>query len=345
MHAWRAGALLSIAFAIAAGCSVVTSYDGYVADGPAAKRFPSRPPSATGKSTPDLYGAMSKLEFFAEQQLGYDLDNLCTTDDLTSRPCTNAKAANQADPERCIDNSAGLILGGLYPDSANARLLDSIRHGRNGLLLRVSGWDGTPNDSSVQVALFNVVGLEGDEEGGSPATFKGADRFIVERESIDNEEEVIPKFTSPSAYVADGVLVAPLDLFRFRIEVPNAQGTAVVVAIPLYVATLVGKVQREGATGLRMTRAQLVGRLPVAEVFKQISGIGICRNSPNFAGTRERACAALDITLDPGARRNVACDALSFAMQFDIGPAQRGGIASSPGVPSVCGDEPIETCK
>lgn len=347
--AWRAVALIGAGVALVAGCSIVTSYDGYVHEGPEARRFPGRPPPSGAKSGPELLGAMSSLRFLDRGDagtLGYDLDGLCTTSSLDTRACTNAKAVDQTDLQgRCIDNAAGAILGNLYPPSADERLLESLRHGRNGVLIRVSDWDGTPNDSSVKVALFNVVGVEGDQDGGAPATFKGQDRFIIDKDSVYNEEDVVPKFVAPAAYVAEGVLVAPLDTFVFRIEVPNAQGTASVVFIPLSAATFIGAIARVGASGLRMNAAQLVGRLPVVQLFKQISGIGVCRDSRDFEGIKAQTCAALDLPLDPAARRSAPCDALSFAMGFSISPAQLGALASSPGVPSVCGEEPDETCR
>lgn len=348
-QAWRAGATVLVLVALAAGCSLVTSYDGYVREGPAAKTIPDRPNIPTTRGGTNLVGATSSLRFLDQPDasvLGYDLDETCTTADLATRPCTNGKAIDQTDLQgRCIDNAAGAILSGLYPPAANARLQDALRHGRFGLLLDVADWDGTANDSAVKVVFLNVVGLEGDQDGGGGATYKGSDRFVIDRDSFFNEEELVPTYSTTKAYVVDGMLVAPIDAFSFRIEVPNAQGTASVVSIPLSKATLIGRIQRDGTAGLRMNDAQLVGRLAVADVFKQISGIGLCRSSPNYQGIKAQTCAALDLPLDPNARRSATCDALSFAMGFSIGPALRGGVGSSPGVPSICGEEPADTCK
>lgn len=343
--------LLGAGLVIAAGCSLVTSYDGFSgATAPTCgKRVPDRPAtSANGKNGGDLIGALTLVRFLDPPDaspLGFDLDKLCTCPD--KRACNNPKAADQQCdvPNLGIDNAAGSILNLLFPPQADAQLQESLRHGRNGIVVRVQGWDGSPDDADVSVAVFNVVGLKGDEDGGAPAKFEGNDEFIVDDDSLLNVMTFGPRYFDTSAYVTKGVLVASLD-YDFRIEVPNALDASSVVFIPLRSARLVGKIEKVGTSGLALTNAQFVGRLPVESIFAQVSGIGLCRDAGIFTQIKASTCAALDLPLKPVSDgKNVGCDALSFAIGVRVAAARIGGHAAKPGAPSPCGEEPVERCQ
>ncbi|MDB4936517.1 MAG: hypothetical protein JWP87_3489 [Labilithrix sp.] len=345
-----AGVLIGTAFALAAGCSVVTSYDGFTPEGPpCGKRVPDRPGAGTGgPGGGNLFGALSAVRFLeppGAPPLGYDLDKLCTCPDR--RACKNPKAVDQQCdvPGTGIDNAAGGILNVLFPPQADALLQSSLRHGKKGIMIRVQGWDGSANDSDVSVSVFNIVGLKGDEEGGAPATFDGgADEFIVDDASLLNAMDLGSRYFDTSAYVTNGLLVAALD-YDFRLEVPTGDAAAVVF-VPLRAARLVGKIERVGTTGLRMSNAQLVGRVPIAEIFAQLAAIGLCQNNPMYPTVKASTCAALDLPAKPANDgKDVGCDALSIAIGITAGPAKIGGHAPSAGAQSPCGDQPVERCQ
>ena len=348
--AW-AGALAAAVLALAAGCSLFTSYDGFTADGTVCgKRVPDRPSAAMGGQGGEIVGAMSELRFIAAEDaapLGFDLDTLCTCPG--KRACTNASAADQQCdvPNTGIDNAGGLILSVLFPAQLNSRLQGSLRAGVNGLVVRVQGWDGTPNDADLKVSLYNVVGLKGSDGGDPLARFDGNDELIVDDSSLLTTADLGPKYFDTSAYVAGGVLVAAFD-FDFRLAVPNLTDAAAppsAVEVPLRTARLVGTIERVGASGLRMGDAQLVGRLPADRIFAQLSRIGLCQNSADFAKIKGSTCASLDLPTSPSQDgRNVACDALSFAIGLKISPARLGGHAAPAPAPAPCGDEAPQRC-
>jgi len=119
------------------------------------------------------------------------------------------------------------------------------------------------------------------------------------------------------------------------------------VFIPLRFAHLVGKVSRSGAAGLRLTDGQLVGRLPMADVFAQVANIGLCQTDPPFADIKKRTCAAFDLPAQPvggSGRSTQPCTALSFAVGVTVGPAKLGGSAKAPGPATRCGQEPAVRC-
>jgi hypothetical protein len=348
--ACAAGALIGTALALAAGCSLVTSYDGFTPEGPTCgKRVPDRPGATGGAAGGNLFGAMTAVRFLepaGAPPLGYDLDKLCTCPDR--RACKNPKAVDQQCdvPGTGIDNAAGGILNVLFPPQADALLQDTLRHGRSGIMIRVQGWDGSPDDSDVSVSVFNIVGLKGDEDGGAPATFDGGnDEFIVDDASLLNAMNLGSRYFDTSAYVSNGMLVASLD-YDFRLSVPTTPDASAVVFVPLRVARLVGKIERVGTEGLRMTNAQLVGRVPVADIFAQLANIGLCRDNPMFPTVKASTCAALDLPAKPANDgRDVGCDALSIAISITAGPAKIGGHAAAAGAQSPCGEQTPETCQ
>jgi hypothetical protein len=348
---WRAGVVIAAGLAITAGCSLVTSYDGFAPDGPTCgKRVPDRPSAAKGAPGGELVGAMTKLQFLslpAGPPLGYDLDKLCTCP--AKRACNNTKATDQQCdvPNTGIDNAAGAILNVLYPPQADALLQGSLKQGVNGLIVRVQGWDGTADDADVNVSIYNVAGLKAAADGGALATFDGNDEFLVDEASLLNIDDLGSKFFDTSAYVAKGVLVASFD-YDLRLQVPNQLDAAAppsVVAIPLTSARLVGKIEKVGTNGLRMSDAQLVGRIPLDRIFTQLGNIGICSDNPVFGQVKKSTCAALDLPVNPNQDgKNVACDALSFAIGTTIGPAKLGGHAAVAAGVSPCTDTTPQSC-
>jgi hypothetical protein len=348
---WRAGVVSVAGLAIAAGCSLVTSYDGFVPEGPPAcrNRVPEPVPGARNGTGGVRIGTMSELRFLGRKDggaLGFDLDKRCTCP--APRGCSNTVGAGTCDPEG-IDNAANKILGGLYPPEADKAgpLQDSIRYGKNGMLVQVKGWDGKNDDADVQVSVYNVAGLKNAADGG--ARFDGQDEILVDFNSLLVPAELGSNYRSLSAFVANGVLVASFSEFPLRLEVPNQVNPSAApsaAAISLQAAYLIGKITPAEADGLRMPDAQLVGRIARDKIFEQISKIGRCRNDIAFPNIKQETCKALDVPLRPSQdRRDVPCDALSFAIGLTIEPAKLSGyvVVPEPGL-GPCGVEPPVAC-
>ena len=349
---WKAGVVSAFVLAVAAGCSLVTSYEGFAsADGcPAAKRIPATPTNRASGSGDERIGAMSALHFLSPEgttPLGYDLDNLCTCP--AKRACSNPKATNnQCDVGNTgIDSAAGELLNSLFPPQYDALLQQALKLGLNGLVVRVQGWDGSADDGDVAVSVYNVVGVKG-AEGGAGANFDGNDEFVVDDRSILAGSYPGSLYTDTSAFVSKGILVASFD-FDFRLAVPNIQDAAVapgVAEIPFTSAHLVGKIEKVGTAGLRMVDAQMVGRLPVDRIFSQLPHVGLCGDSALFAQVKNKACEVLDLPTSPASDgKNVPCDALSFALGATISPAKLGGHGPAPPSTSPCPELVGVTCQ
>ena len=333
----RAGIVAGVGLASVAGCSIITSYDGFYGIMAACgNRIPDRPAPGTGGAGGELVGVTTALSFLSPDDAapyGFDLDDLCSCPDKLG--CVNTHATeSQCDLPKGIDNAAGKALNNLFPSTADGRLQAGLDAGSFGMVVRVIGWDGTSDDDAVQVSLYNVADL-------------AAGAYDVDDDSLLNPQDLGSKYFDTSAYVTGGVLVASFD-FDFRLEVPNGSDAADVtsiVKIPLTTAHLVGKIERSGASGLRMGNAQLVGRIPASRIFTELSALGLCSNQPSFATIKNTTCATLDLPTNPAQDgTNATCDALSFAMGVVIGPATLGSHKPAATAPNPCGVEPTVTC-
>lgn len=348
----QALALALVAAAIPAGCSLVTGYDGFAATGtvvkPACgKSRPERPLAATGGGDRALTGTMKLIRFQElpnAPPLGYNIDKLCTCPDKKACRSRGVDDACDLPIGSGIDNAAGQILRFLYPPGSAQTLTDSLKRGRNGMVVQIQNYNGLKDDPDVSVALYNVVGVNGKADGTGLAKFDGDDEMIVDDKSLVINT-MGPQYQTNSAWVAGGVLVAEL-AFDLRLEVPNALIDASSVAfVPFKSATLIGKITIVGGTGLEMEDAQLVGRIAEPDLFAQISRIGLCQDSGPFPDVKKKACAALDLPVDPASDgKNVDCNALSLAIEVVITGARLGGHLPVNNGPSLCGNETVGRC-
>ena len=84
------------------------------------------------------------------------------------------------------------------------------------------------------------------------------------------------------------------------------------------------------AGGLRMGDAQLVGRILSDDFVAFLANFGTCVSYPDMA----KVCGFFDLTDSPSADgKGPGCDAISFALGFDLGPTTVAGYAGA--VPAI----------
>jgi hypothetical protein len=338
-------AVAVLAIGIAAGCSLVTSYDGFSGvDG--AKECGQRIPTAPRPvGTPDkgtLVGAAQKLRYVdlpGLTPLGYDLDENC------AGPACRPRAGGE--PKKVgIDNSIGTFIAGLAMSSDPTGItVDLLKRGRYGIVLQITRWNGTDDDDSLTVSLYNVAGVNGSTDGGASAAFEGSDEFVAAASDLRAPPLGGSNYEDPQAHVTRKTLVARFPQLRFRTLTPVANGAFAAFDIVLVEARLVGKIALV-AGGIRMDDAQLVGRAPETGVLRNLSQLGLCRDGGSYAPTKGSVCGRLDLTeskVTDG--KNQKCVAGSFAIGLTILPAK---LASAPAPLEVesdfCNGEPADTC-
>lgn len=327
---------------IANACSLVTSYDGFGGAAVCGDQIPGKPGIAAAASPNDSVaytGGLSQIDFLGEDAstpLGYDLDGLCTCHP-DKAACRNPQGANQpCDPAGSgRDNAGGLFLAKVF-QGAPSEPLDF------GVAARLSQYNGAPDDSSVVVELYNIVGVTTDA-GSTPTV-------TLDNTTIDIVETLRSHYISTDAYVAGGVLVARFNTFKFRVRAVNPLldgGSFATVDTPLTAPVLIGKVRVTTDNGLQLTNAQLVGRIALADLFDAVDHYGICQDSgPAFQQTRESICNSVDVPSKPvDDGKDTPCDAISIAIGIKMVPVRFSPATGDPASLSTpCGAEAAGSC-
>jgi hypothetical protein len=339
-------ALLLIAaagLAAVEGCSLVTSYDGFrdVNATTCGDRVPanSAKPSGTAGDRGPLVGAartfrFSDVEGGVPLKLGLDLDENC--DRAACEP--NAGGARALG----VDNVLGAFIGKLNPGKDIS--IDAIKHGQIGLVVQVSGWNGTKNDNAVAVSLFNVAGINGSADGGAEARNDGEDIYIPR----DTDLQAVPVakvlFTSSEAYVSQQRLVARFAEVRLRIITPTQAGI-VPFELSFVDAAVVGTITPSKG-GIEMPDAQLVGRVRDTEILRTLSNLGLCSKTSNYSPLKEQLCGVIDLTDSKNTDgKSRPCTSGSLSVGLDIAPAKVSAeTAPAPLGPYQCPTDPPDNC-
>ena len=338
-----------VALACAAGCSLITSYDGFsgavatvkpgaeagsgVDAGPTtedtlcAPNIP--PPPGVDKEESDLTvytGVVTALRFTPGdagcQVIGKNLDGIDSCQEGGACVTSYSTAANGclADLTGGVDNqgqtaSEGFLLNELTASPAIANAPTDIADQRTGFVLTLSSYRGELNNPNVN------VGFQGDVGTADGGTLVDESSIIANRVDLQTQ-----------GYVTNGVLVAtftrPMPLhFTTVLDSGIFQGLQGAV-LQVSNATIIGHpIIADG--GLTMTDAQLVGRLAIADLAAGLTSFFACIDST----VANQFCNYLDLPIDPADDgKNVPCEALSFAIGFDMAPTvvTGTGVAAAP---------------
>lgn len=252
--------------------------------------------------------------------IGFDLDNTCTGQEgpwsCREPPWANA---NHADGRDGRDNAMGGLLyktrqliGTRFTESVN----ELIQTGYITTLIRVRGYNGLQNDSTVELALYGATRkfLPTDPSQPSdspvPPNWDGNDVWNVYRMWTRSDLPGDPAYVDTAAYVNDGILVAhwPTLLVGVGYNLSNAKMAASLV--------------RNG-DGWSLVDATVAGRLPIEEIF----ALGPrCKDAPDYCQLKELMCSFPDINFQADDDGSHPCNAFSLAWQFQADPAQMGGV-------------------
>lgn len=271
--------------------------------------------------------------------LGFDLDHACTCfpDKDT---CRVAAARQNCDGEHGRDNAlAELSQSITLPEN-----LDPEKHikrelslGRAGLLIRVTDYNGQPDDRSVKVSFYPSNGTETARDGGGPPTFTKADRWTVDPGYLFGDPSLrLAALVSTKAYVTGGVLVA---LFAFKFPLA---GLDIDLTSGAFVASL-------GTNPPRLDRGVIVGRWALDKAVHalgqlEVDGSAAC-TLPFFPGVAPRVCAIADLRLVPSDDgRDLPCDAISVGIGFAAGEGTIGNVEYIP-PHETCPDAGVVNCQ
>jgi hypothetical protein len=349
------------------------------ADVPACMSFepPDRPPAGDGGAMgddsgnvtllPPIVAAFKTIDIGAAgapdaaiPAFGYDLDKTCTCPGPPS--CLQPKGAfsgEDCDNHGGLDNKS-IQLFRLLPAPASTgttQVDQGLMAGQYGLLIRISNYNGMPNDPNITVDFYVSNGLERDDAGAIPTPkFDGTDRWTIDPGSIQNGTQAM--FSDDSAYVTTtGTAGSPVFVAHFS-QLPISFGDRTILGgatMQLSDAIVTGTIQPvpyDGGSGvgLGIMQGTIAGRWPTKQILSTVATIPeeggfLCGSDPNpynaesYVVLKVIVCEAADITHEQSQdKMGAPCDAISVGMQFSAVPALLGDPLMVPPAPAGCVD-------
>jgi hypothetical protein len=332
--------------------------------------WPPRPLADDDASVDNIvfYQAIENLDFGAGDSgvtvIGFNLDNVCTCEGKPPGPdscITFAEAGTQCDLDGGVDNSAGLLIrefagsGGNFFDQGYIN--QGIAEGVFGAIFRVTNYNGTANDTSVEVSIYTSNGTQGAGTDAGPMMpqWNGNDVWTLDPSSLlggtIGDAGPIPFIAYDlNAYVADWTLVSNISDMPLAIGAATGEG---LVTIDLSDAHVIAKLspfgstfQAVGTVAGRWESSKLLTSLAVLYDPFQMDA-SLCGTDPVYQLLKPRICALEDISntvLNDG-MLSAPCDALSLGFNFTSVPATYGAVFAKPdGGGGGCGPQWTDQC-
>ena len=300
----------------------------------------------------------------AWQSFGLDLDGRCTNAStcpgmVDVQACRPATAQIPFDGALCRDNRFGhlqSVLGGvpeigerygIHEDALNCNLW----RGTYNVVLKLSGYNGTSDDSDVRVDLYLSTGLErmppwacpSDRVQESYPQWQVSAPWQIDRAELSadiTKPGSLPasKLADAHAYVRANYLVAQLPddaLLRFASRSTTARAFVLKLQQSLWTAQL----QRTQDGTWRMSDGLVAGRMRTSDVMQSFRRLGLCGGG-NPEGFYRVVSDAVrddaDLLSSGQIDANAACDAISFGMAFTASQLTPGAAATAPNLVECC---------
>jgi hypothetical protein len=280
--------------------------------------------------------------------IGYDLDGRCTCvenigasgDPGCTRPAFVPEGSqNVCDFQNGVDNQFAWFMAKasiLLSSVSSEAYTDFAEQGYWSLIVRVSGYNGLPNDK-VQVRVYNTVGsapcmhspLMGWPPPLDPPGWDGTDCWVLTTQSFTtNPATASPitqsllddssQFVDVNAYVSDGVLVASLP--KAGITLSGGDGA---LKVQLRGGVFTAKISKQGESYV-LRDGRIAGAWALEDFFNslgelRVSALGqtssICTDLPYYQEVKQEICFLAD-SLSENVGASTPCDAVSFGLGF-----------------------------
>lgn len=346
--------------------------DGCVSAG--VPRSDQRPSGASGDGVGPLYFAVRSMALGsldrdqeptkdAWKELGFDLDGMCTASDTCPTaayavPCQTI-GVTPPDGNYCRDNSFGKLeaeavqLGGVGKDFglSNDGFNCALCRGDYNFVIKITGWNGQPNDSNVRIDLYPSPGITqkpswvcslqaADGAWRSNPCWTTADEWAVQEGSF---EGAIPssgdlpnaKLNDPSAYVRDGFVVGQLPAdasFWFP-----GESAARAYPLTLQGGIFAGKLSEQDGS-YTIEDGTIAGRAKVVDMIQGFRELGVCEGHEFFGPINLFVNGGTDVLANGAISPEAACDAVSVGIGFRAEQASFSRTAAAvtplPGCPA-----------
>jgi hypothetical protein len=294
----------------------------------------------------DLVFAVRELDFGGASEgwkkLGFDLDQLDTKAGTGVSTCQFTGKSSSIPPpswwdyDCALDNAGGGLMwdfGRTIAPKLEADLLETntlFQLGERGILLRIQGYNGMPNDDLVIVSVLETSGT-------TLPQWQGTDAWTVNEECLANIPNMISKYMDDNAYVAQGVVVARFDPFPIRMSLGNSANAR----LPLEQSLFTAQLTLDPTAGFyKLVAGRLGGTVRPVDLFRVASASNpTCLDPDTVLTIHSLACSYLDMRLPvPSGNNDLPCNAFSMGLGFEAWTAVLAGTVSAPDGPNPCGD-------
>ena len=325
--------------------------------------LPEKPVADGGsQSIAPLHMALKVFDVGIDSKVGpagLNLDRTCSPT-LALGSCTAKVSEATFDTyardldDKGLDNAGYGLLGYLAllgdafkPAEVNRRLAN----GEYGFVLRLSSWNGLPEDEDVLLEVFPALGVAVDAEAGVPVV-GGKPKFVASdywlRDSRFKNVVDASTLRSASAYVTGGRLVASFDTVSMPINVPDDKKPLDIIVQGGF---LFGSVVPDGV-GFKITDGVLAGRWRTADILAQVrtiylkdtigfKNVYVCDQglvASVYKAAKKEVCNGRDLRASISEdNKGLPCEAVSAGIRFDsYALDSAGGFADLPVIPARC---------
>jgi hypothetical protein len=263
--------------------------------------------------------------------VGWDIDKTCTCQGENDSCLEPAWAGiKHCDGPDGRDNGFGNLIseiGSMMKDFGEASWNDRLHEGGWGLMFRIQGYNGLPDDDQVELDWYipdSFYAIVNAQDGGKPAPkYDGTDVWPIRSFCINNNDINQPKYVDTKAYVSSGTIVGMLPE-----GVLESTGWMSMVLTDAYLTAKVVKV----GSAWELQEGNIAAVWTLDDIFAQlgymtISGIKLCADPKNqiYLAVKSMICKHTDIYRSRGTP-TTACDSLSLGLGFDAVPAMFGSV-------------------
>ncbi|QQR91014.1 MAG: hypothetical protein IPJ88_04585 [Myxococcales bacterium] len=309
------------------------------------KKLPTSPSlTDDGEDIGELWFATSKIRLQLDdgewQEIGFDIDGLCTTADQPLSSCMSGAGTPSLDGDGGVDNVVAqhvMPLALSIASDLESDLEHSQRRAIDSPTLVIYGWNGEDNDPLVYLSFSqSVYGLPaGTEDLANPLSVHATDSDIVfeelnwdgtDRLWLDESRFVQGDINNPvdrvPGYIRDRQLVAQLPNRRRYATYGEKYGIDLVLTdMKIY-----GKISKDNQ---EISPLLFTGRWPVGEFINTmlVSGVG-CKQGDVSLYLEQLIDSVADVREDPSSTNaSLACDALSMSSVFEAHRIIPAGLA------------------
>lgn len=289
----------------------------------------------------ELVFAVHSLDFGPNnrwKEMGFDLDGVDTQPDSGASSCgftgTTTPPTAWWDNACAMDNAgSGLVWTAALSVKELGENLNNttaeFQKGTKGILLRIQGYNGMPNDQSVILSVLETTGAT------APPLWEGQDEWSVAKQSLVDQKNRVSLYTAKNAYVAAGVVAAEFEQFPIRMGLESSS----TIVMPVEQGLVSARLVKDSSSGLhKLVDGRLGGILRPTNLFAIAASTKAgCLDAGAMEFLMSGTCQYRDIRLQTPDDAGSRCNAFAVGVAFEAWEAKLAELlADAPETPPPC---------